>query len=200
MSTKEVILLESLKLFLEKGFTDVSVSDITEKSGIAKATFFHHFKNKETLLKAVFEKYFFPLLDKMNDEVRGMTGSVKDKIAFLFQSLRKNEKWFNHIIGDSSIEFQAFFFLLLEGIKKFQSFSDYYQKYQKKRNSLIHSLIEEGKNTGEFSDQLDQNFISGYIDIIFNGLLMSMVLNNSHNNNSVFDTCQKMIWRQLNEA
>ena len=48
--TKKIILQTSIELFRSKGFENVSVDIICEKSGISKGAFYHHFKAKGDLL------------------------------------------------------------------------------------------------------------------------------------------------------
>ncbi len=50
------ILETASALFAQKGFDDTSVNDILEKIGIAKGTFYYHFKSKEEVLDALIER------------------------------------------------------------------------------------------------------------------------------------------------
>lgn len=56
-STREAILDAAERLILEKGFSGTSLSDILEKTGLTKGAFFHHFKGKEELAKAIVARY-----------------------------------------------------------------------------------------------------------------------------------------------
>ncbi|WP_205677331.1 TetR family transcriptional regulator [Aquibacillus halophilus] len=47
---KEQIFLKAIELFKQKGYENVSVEEITSACGIAKGTFFNHFKKKEHIL------------------------------------------------------------------------------------------------------------------------------------------------------
>jgi len=52
------ILDASLKLFLEKGFELTTVLDIVDNlGGLTRGAFYHHFKTKEEVLIAIFDKY-----------------------------------------------------------------------------------------------------------------------------------------------
>lgn len=54
---KQTILLETAaKLFSEKGFDAVRISDITEELGMGKSTFYIYFKNKEELFLSCIDK------------------------------------------------------------------------------------------------------------------------------------------------
>lgn len=55
-TTYELIIAVSRRLFLEHGYAATSVREIAEKSGIAKATIYHHFPDKERILLAIVEE------------------------------------------------------------------------------------------------------------------------------------------------
>ena len=55
MNIKENIAKTALKLFLEKGFYNVSMKDIAEEVGISKPAIYHHFKNKEEMIEGVMD-------------------------------------------------------------------------------------------------------------------------------------------------
>jgi AcrR family transcriptional regulator len=57
MSTKEEIIKAALKLFLKKGFYNVSMQDIARKVGISKPAIYHHFKNKEEMINGVMDLF-----------------------------------------------------------------------------------------------------------------------------------------------
>ncbi|MDR1189600.1 MAG: TetR/AcrR family transcriptional regulator [Bifidobacteriaceae bacterium] len=52
-------------LFLEKGY-DASVSDILEKAGMGRGTFYHYFKSKEDVLEAVVDRLIDHVVEDAN--------------------------------------------------------------------------------------------------------------------------------------
>lgn len=57
-TSKEKIILESLRLFSESGFDAVSTSMIAEKLGITKGALYRHFESKQAILDAIIDKMF----------------------------------------------------------------------------------------------------------------------------------------------
>ena len=53
MSKKNLILQHATTLFARKGFKETSMTELSQMSGVASATIFYHFANKETLLIAI---------------------------------------------------------------------------------------------------------------------------------------------------
>ena len=54
--TRDFILSVASKLFLERGFANVSIRDICEVAGVTPPTIYHYFGNKDRLFKAVIRK------------------------------------------------------------------------------------------------------------------------------------------------
>jgi AcrR family transcriptional regulator len=57
MSRKQVILDGAAWLFSEKGFRNASMAELAKMTGVAQGTIFYHFKNKEELFLAEFDRY-----------------------------------------------------------------------------------------------------------------------------------------------
>jgi AcrR family transcriptional regulator len=58
METKDHIIAECLKLFLQKSFKDVTMKEIVEKTGLSKGAFYHYFHSKEQLFLEIIDRYF----------------------------------------------------------------------------------------------------------------------------------------------
>lgn len=54
-NTKELILLEALKLFADKGYEGVSVRDIAAKVGIRQSSLYKHFESKQDIFDTLVE-------------------------------------------------------------------------------------------------------------------------------------------------
>ncbi|MBZ0135168.1 MAG: TetR/AcrR family transcriptional regulator [Planctomycetes bacterium] len=74
------------RLFYNQGFQASGINEIIREAGIAKASFYHHFKTKEDLLVATLEQRH----DRMMGELRGMVSQGKtpeEKIGRVFEWL-----------------------------------------------------------------------------------------------------------------
>ena len=58
ITTKERILKESLTLFSEKGYSDVSVGEIARAVGIKAPSLYKHYKNKQEIFDSCVNKFF----------------------------------------------------------------------------------------------------------------------------------------------
>ncbi len=62
--TKRSILAAAGQLFGQQGYTATSLEEITALAGVTKGALYHHFSDKETLFRAVFEQVQQEISDK----------------------------------------------------------------------------------------------------------------------------------------
>ena len=67
MSTKERILNEALRLFSERGYNDVYVSDIAEAVGIKAPSLYKHYKGKQEIFDSCVAKFYERMTQVRND-------------------------------------------------------------------------------------------------------------------------------------
>ena len=83
---RKAILKATLDLLVERGFHDTPTSLIAKQAGVATGTLFHHFKNKEELINALYldtKKQMISVLKKDNL----MQGSVEDNMRHIWKSI-----------------------------------------------------------------------------------------------------------------
>ena len=68
-TTKEKILLTSLKLFAQDGYEAVSISKISGELGMAKSALHKHYKNKKDIFDSIVKR-----MEEMDFERAGWTG------------------------------------------------------------------------------------------------------------------------------
>lgn len=62
-NSRDLILKEAFKLFLQKNVEKVTVPDLEKATGIQRGAIFYHFKDKETLFIEAIEHFFFSELN-----------------------------------------------------------------------------------------------------------------------------------------
>lgn len=82
IESRERILEEAGRLFIEQGYHRLSMRRLAESVGISKAGIYHHFEDKETLFLAVLVDCL-EALEEVILQVETASGSARDKIAML---------------------------------------------------------------------------------------------------------------------
>jgi len=85
-SVRDRLLETAARLFYDQGYKASGVNEIIREAGVAKASFYHHFKTKEDLLVATLEQRH----DRMMAELRGVVSHGRtpiEKIGRVFEWL-----------------------------------------------------------------------------------------------------------------
>lgn len=89
MSTKQIILYEASKLFMEKGFQATSTRDIAEKAEITQPNLYYHFKTKEEIYIAVLEDLSSTVKKNLEQMVEEDKGDLLDSLLSILNYLRE---------------------------------------------------------------------------------------------------------------
>ena len=82
------------KLFAEKGYDHTSPSDIVRRAGVVRGTFYHYFRSRDDLIRAIISRYFERNLKYIGDVTADPMLDAADKVrrivdAFLNISVKK---------------------------------------------------------------------------------------------------------------
>ena len=84
LETHQKLIDAARVLILERGFNNFNVSDITEKAGVAKGSFYTYFEHKEEIIDAVTHQNIYPL----REASLSMEGSVVEKLShYLYEAM-----------------------------------------------------------------------------------------------------------------
>lgn len=95
MKAKDKILNVASELFHQQGYNSTGINEIIEKSCVAKATFYNHFKSKEDLAIAYLEHRHGQWFDQLCGATKGCT-SVEDRILESFSFIEKMNRLENY--------------------------------------------------------------------------------------------------------
>ena len=79
MNTKDLILEKTLKLILEKGTIDISISEIRNCTGLTTGGIYYHFSDKSEIFEAIMQKYIVDYM-KIDFDKIPLEGSSKERI------------------------------------------------------------------------------------------------------------------------
>lgn len=86
--TRELLLDNMYRLALEKDYAEITVQDLLDRTGVARSTFYAHFRDKEDLIVAGYEAIGVP--STKVTEVRGDRRVVLDISAWLFSATERH--------------------------------------------------------------------------------------------------------------
>lgn len=92
--SKDLILKEAFKLFLQKNIEKVTVPELERVTKLQRGAIFYHFKDKETIFKEVIEKYFFSPLNIFFPIVPDEIYSIEEYWDKKNEHLVKIQSWF----------------------------------------------------------------------------------------------------------
>ena len=80
---RDKVLDTALELFSERGYFNTSVHDIRRAAGVSTGAIYHHFQNKETLAKSLFDDLFSRIQDDIVDACEGRQGCLARSRAII---------------------------------------------------------------------------------------------------------------------
>ena len=152
--TKEKIFRTAMSLFLEQGYENTTVQQITEQAEVAKGTFFSHFPTKDSILTFLGEQRIALMKEHLTDKLYAIP-SPREKLLGLFDILaRENEK-------DKKITKLIFY----ERLKTLYSpeFANE-SKNQMELKKIMESILTSGQKTGEFREDFQAGTVA---DILY---------------------------------
>jgi AcrR family transcriptional regulator len=161
----------ALSIVHTKGIHSLTLREIADRVGVSEAALFRHFKGKEdivdSLASMVFEEnQFFP-------HGEGPWEAMENMLRWQLESFQKNPM-------HTSILFQEDIF------REFPPVKERFDLRRSSRSTLIAQLIREGKASGAFSPDVDEEAFS----LLFMGGLRLAVLEWRHSN-FTYDLRQK---------
>ena len=134
-------------LFYKYGYDNTTVEDIVYESRTSRGSFYHYFKSKDELLSTL-SSVFDSKYEELEPAVSGFDTAM-EKLLYL------NRELFRHIENSVSLDLLARLYssqLISSGDR---NLLDHNRTYYK----LLRAIVIEGKENGEFADELSVNEI-----------------------------------------
>jgi AcrR family transcriptional regulator len=171
--TKEFIIGEAYKLFLNHSYEAVSISLISETIGFTKGALYHHFRNKEELFKAVIDKH----LPITSLPVDAETISLKDYTALC---IAHTEKILTAIFGnENKVILVNYLSLIADCFRHYDGFAE-------NQSDMINEIIQHARivlthavERGEIRNDIDIDVVSFQYFSLSLGLAGDLIRNNS---------------------
>lgn len=156
---KKEIIIAAGRCFLRYGYGKTTMVDIGKGAGLNKASLYYYYKDKNSIFKEVVLNEFSQYLLMVQDKLTKLD-SFYDKIL-----LTVNESINYNNLTCNSYQLTA---EILNGLK--EDTKDGFEYIKQENISMLRSLIEKGKATGEFLD-CDENLIAESITKVSEAIL-----------------------------
>lgn len=174
MNAKEHILKESLLLFLQKSYKEVTMQELVKKTGLSKGAFYHYFVSKEDLFREILHSFFsaimsfdFGLLN--NQSLFQFYNDYSNKINSMRLKLFESDE--NH--GFLNLNF---FSLLFDAFKLFPEFKENMEAYHQRELKAWKNAIKNAREKGEIKTPLDDEQIAMIFIFSSDGLTMNLTM------------------------
>lgn len=143
----QIILDHAFKLFSKKGYSNTTVDDIVQASGISKGGIYTYFRGKQEIFIAIAENRF-SLRKKMVQELQEDLSSIEKIKNYLNWIL----SWVSDEKNSLQIKFTTEFWSVSSRDKELMKVSkDRYERFSKD----LKGILIEGVERGEFKEALD---------------------------------------------
>lgn len=185
--TKELIIRTSLKLFMQKGFKEVTMSEIIKETDSSKGSVYHHFESKEQIFEEAV-KYFYNNM-MITDYKDFPQTSLKAFYNFYLKRLEDTPD-----DTDEGANILAFF---SDAIRRVPSFTSINETQKNKELSAWTTIVSVAKEKGEIQTEIPNENIARMFLNISDGIALNRMITNrdiaSNNIKNGWDDLYKLL-------
>ena len=198
MKTYDKIMESTYRLFLEKGFHEVSWADISEEAGISPGTLYYYFKTKDELILAVLDTYVLEYYYDFLNNARQVKGSTYNRLKGLYrESLGLDKDFKPRYLSDEQNDYKKMLLLSFEGIQKYSQISDNYKEYNKVYTQAIEDLVEFGKENDEINPDLSTEDLTLFIKSSINGVFFLWIVQDDLDIKRILEVNIDSVWNYM---
>jgi len=168
---RERILDAARSLFAERGFDDVTVSEIATKSAVARGTIFNHFQSKHGMIEAItgdVVAYYAGLLDQaLAAESTPVPQLVRALFSYMGAGIESSQTFYRGAFREI-VRVQV-------GLESTGTLNAQQRKAQRR----LAQLLERGQERGEIESELPPAELARIFDAISNGTITSWLYEDS---------------------
>ncbi len=173
-TTKSQILYESFKLFLSKGYKDVTMNDLVKASSLSKGAFYHYFVSKEDLFKQSITAFFFTGLTERKF-VPSFMVSVNENLNNLIDFKANAYKQLLNATQLKNLD-TGYFSLIFQAIKMFPEFRETLKAGVGMEEKTVATIFEIGIENGEVNWKLSPKDLSSMFTAMLDGVELHTVI------------------------
>ncbi|KZC87193.1 HTH-type transcriptional regulator MtrR [Neisseria flavescens] len=166
LKTKEYLMLAALDTFYQKGIARTSLNEIAQAAGVTRGALYWHFKNKEDLFDALFQRICDDIesciKEDSNNNNEQAWSSFRLTLTRFFESLQHNELHY---------KFHSILFLKCEHTEQNEAVIAIAKKHQSLWREKIVAVLTDAVQQKALADNLDIDMAVIFIKSSLDGLI-----------------------------
>lgn len=194
MKTKTVIVKTALKLFLQKGFYNVSMNMIAAEIGISKPAIYYHFSSKDAMVEGVLD-YFTDKMGIWSKEYYANLESGKDFIERIFQAIPIYKNVEQVLLDETAESYPYSYNDLLTILSKYKpEFRARIAQDQIHARKNLEENIQKAQNENYLRPELQPSHLAMLIHTILEGSAFVCELDPNLNATTIANEMYQMLW------
>lgn len=166
------ILLPAFKLFLTYNYERVSTSKLEEETGLTRGAIFFKHKTKESLFKAVIDRY---ILQFQSESSNIQAESLKEYIDLYLEGIEMRMEQMQSL-GIANVH-RSYFNLLYQALQYYPDFSDKVTEMFCENIKKWEEIVSAAKESGEIKSICDIHKTAVQFKYIYSGMAFEYSLN-----------------------
>jgi len=166
--TRDQILTTAFKLFFEKGYKEVTMSDLVKATGLSKGAFYHYFSSKEELYNVTLDKYISSYLQNFALEFDENI-TLRENLIRLFNRFAYITTEFKQTLQQQEFGMANYLLFLQEALKK-KEFKDKLTEYNSKFYQEFTRWINIAKERNEIGQHVDSLVLAKHLASLMKGM------------------------------
>ena len=190
--TKENIILAALRLFLLRGYKNVSLIDVAKEVGITKGGIYHYFGSKEQLFHAGID-YLFGYYEEKYTKFLNEEKTFRGTLHLLLSG--EQEVYIEHLLNINQGDYRSnHASLALEVMHNFPEIQERIDRGQLGLREIITDKLQLAQVTGEVRRDLDAEVVATIILSVSSGLnVLGKILNHPAMQQQVVNTLWQLV-------
>jgi len=190
--TKNTIIITALRLFLLRGYKNVSLVDVAKEVGITKGGIYHYFGSKEDLFQAGI-CYLFGQFEAKYVEALGKEKSFRETVRFLLGG--ELEFYIEGLLNMKQGDYRANnASLALEIMHNFPKIQEEIDRSQLEVRNIMSEKLQRAQEAGEVRADIDAQILATLILSTSSGL---NVLGRNLNTPVIRQQIMDSVWRMI---
>ncbi|WP_405287500.1 TetR/AcrR family transcriptional regulator [Methanobrevibacter sp.] len=197
MNTKDLILEKTLKLILDKGTIDISISEIRNSTKLTTGGIYYHFSDKSDIFEAILQKYMVDYIKIDFDKII-LEGSSREKIHDTLLYI------LHHFINgveiksiNEKINYRSVMYLLTATGYAEDKVTSIISQTGKDIEIFLAGLVEEGKRQNEIRKDFSTKNIVESLFIMYMGIQYFWLTFANDNTDLTFEKNFDITWQAI---